>query len=85
MQTITYLITDPRGIHARPAGQLVKLLSQYQSSCTLGKTEPSIDGKSLLQVMQLTIRRGEPIILQFDGIDEKEAATTTLAFLKAQL
>lgn len=85
MQTITYIVTDPRGIHAHPAGQLVKHLAQFHSSCLIGKTEPSINGKSLLQVMKLTVDKGEPLVLQFDGIDEKEAAHATQAFLKAKL
>ena len=52
MQTITYKITDPRGIHARPAGQLVKLISGYKSSCKMGKADQLIDGKRLLPVFR---------------------------------
>ena len=48
MQTIVYKITDPRGIHARPAGQLVKLVSGFKSACQMGKEGHMIDGKRLL-------------------------------------
>ncbi len=37
MKTFQYEIKDELGIHARPAGQLVKLLKQYASSVTIAK------------------------------------------------
>ena len=36
MITITHKINDPRGVHARPAGQLVKVLSAF--SCKVEGT-----------------------------------------------
>lgn len=41
MKEFTYTITDPEGIHARPAGELVKAAKQFQSSIKLTK-----DGKT---------------------------------------
>ena len=85
MQTITYKITDPRGIHARPAGQLVKLISGYKSSCKMGKADQLTYGKRLLLVMKLAIQQGEEMVLQFDGPDEVEAAEAAKQFLQANL
>lgn len=85
MQSISYKITDPRGIHARPAGQLVKLISGYKSACKMGKAGALVDGKRLLQVMKLAIQQGEEMILEFDGPDEIEASQAALKFLEANL
>lgn len=85
MQTIVYKITDPRGIHARPAGQLVKLVSGFKSACKIGKADQLVDGKRLLVVMKLAIQQGEELTLTFDGPDEVEAAAAAEAFLKENL
>ena len=34
MKEFTYTVTDPNGIHARPAGLLVKQLKAYKSTVT---------------------------------------------------
>lgn len=85
MKTITYKITDPRGIHARPAGQLVKLVSGFKSSCKMGKEGALIDGKRLLAVMKLAIQQGEELVLQFEGEDEEQACAAAEQFLKENL
>ena len=41
MKEFKYVITDPEGIHARPAGELVKATKEFQSAITLTK-----DGKT---------------------------------------
>ena len=35
MKEFKYVITDPEGIHARPAGELVKATKEFQSAITL--------------------------------------------------
>ncbi len=85
MQEIIYKITDPRGIHARPAGQLVKLIKEYKSTCQLGSATNLVDGKHLLSVMKLSLQQGDSLTLQFSGADEKEAADAVLKFLQENL
>ena len=41
MTEFKYVITDPEGIHARPAGELVKAAKEFAANITLTK-----DGKS---------------------------------------
>ena len=41
MKEFKYVITDPEGIHARPAGELVKAAKEFAANITLTK-----DGKS---------------------------------------
>ena len=37
MKEFKYTITDPEGIHARPAGELVKAAKQFTSTIKLAK------------------------------------------------
>ena len=85
MKTITYKITDPRGIHARPAGQLVKVIAGFACDCKMGKPDALIDGKCLLAVMKLAMAQGDELTLQFDGADEEAAAEAVLKFLQENL
>ena len=43
MQSFTYTITEPVGIHARPAGLLVKEIKNYQSTVTVTKGDKSVN------------------------------------------
>ena len=51
MKEFTYTITDPNGIHARPAGLLVKQLKAYKSTVTIFKGDKNVDMKKLLALM----------------------------------
>lgn len=37
MKQFTYVITDPAGVHARPAGLLVKEAAKYSSAITIAR------------------------------------------------
>lgn len=45
MKEFKYVVTDPEGIHARPAGILVKQAAGYKSAVTIVKGEKSADAK----------------------------------------
>ena len=47
MKEFKYVITDPEGIHARPAGILVKQAAGYQSDVKIAKGEKSADAKRI--------------------------------------
>ena len=82
MKKITYKITDPLGIHARPAGLLVKKLNQYVSVVTIEKDGVQKNAKRILSLMSLGVKQNETVTLIFEGPDEEEAAGTALAFLQ---
>ena len=48
MKEFTYVITDKEGIHARPAGELVKLAKSYASSVAVIKEGKKADAKKVL-------------------------------------
>lgn len=85
MQEFNYTITDPLGVHARPAGVLVKEAAKYQSSITLEKGGKSGDMKRIFAVMGLGVKCGETVTVKVDGPDETEAASAVESFFKANL
>ena len=85
MKELHVIIKDPLGLHARPAGQLVKLASGYECSITVVKDKKSVDAKKLFSVMSLGAKQGEKLIIQFDGADEKIAADKMENFVTSGL
>lgn len=87
MKTVEYVITDPVGLHARPAGLFVKKASSYQSNITVQNTEndKSADAKRIMAVMSLGVKQGNKIILSIEGEDEGTAQAELEAFLKESL
>ena len=55
MKEFKYVVTDPEGIHARPAGILVKQAAGYKSAVTIVKGEKSADAKRIFGVMGLGV------------------------------
>ena len=85
MKEFNYTITDPQGVHARPAGILVKEAAKYQSSITIKKDGKTGDAKRIFAVMGLGVKCGQTISVKVEGPDEDEAAKAVEEFLKANL
>jgi len=85
MKEVSYTIKDPLGIHARPAGLLVKKLGEFQSSVTIHRGEDVCDGKKLLALMKMRVKQGETLVLGVEGADEEACAAAAGEFLAANL
>ena len=85
MVTIKHVIADELGIHARPAGLLVKQLSGFSGDVQVGTIQKMVDGKRLFSVMSLGLKQGDEMRLTFDGSGEENAAAEAELFLKANL
>ena len=83
MKTFAYTITDPVGIHARPAGILVKEIKKYASTVTVTKGEKSVNARKLMALMGMGIRQGDTVTVSVDGADEDTAAAAIEEFFKA--
>ncbi len=82
MKEFTFTVTDPVGIHARPAGLLVKEAKNFASSVTVKKDDKSCDMKKLLALMGMGIKQGETITVAIEGDDEDAAAEAIEKYLK---
>ena len=85
MKEFIYTVTDPQGILARPAGELVKLAKEFTSSVTISKDGKSGDCKKIFTIMGLGIKGGMEVVLKFDGEDEDAAYEKISAFMKENL
>lgn len=85
MKEFKYVITDPEGIHARPAGLLVKKAAEFQSKVTIDKAGKAVDAKRILGVMGLGVKKGEEVTVAADGEDEAAAIEALEAFFKENL
>ena len=85
MKSFEYTITDPVGIHARPAGILVKEIKKYSSTVTVNKGEKSVNALKLMALMGMGIKQGDTIRIDVNGADEEAAAAEIEAFFKANL
>ena len=85
MKEIKYVITDPLGMHARPAGMLVKAVAPYASKITVTAPTGTADARRLMALMKLAAKQGMELTVTVDGADEETAAAELKAFLEANL
>ncbi|WP_312433432.1 HPr family phosphocarrier protein [Lacrimispora sp.] len=85
MKEFEYIIKDENGIHARPAGLLVKQAKQFQSDITATKDDDSADAKKLFALMGLCVKAEDKIVIKADGPDELEAIQILEDFVKKNL
>lgn len=85
MKEFSYTITDPEGIHARPATLFVKEAMKYPCGITLEKDGKQADAKRMFAVMGMGIKQGQEVVLRCDGEQEDEAMEALSAFLKENM
>lgn len=84
MQSITVLVVDPVGLHARPATVAVNAAGKYKSEVTLEFKGNSVNMKSIMGVMSLGIPTQSEVTISCDGEDEAEAILGIEEILRAQ-
>jgi len=82
MKEVKYVLKDPMGIHARPAGQLVRMAGKCKCDIQIGSPAKMVNAKRIIGVMALTLKQGDEITMTFSGEDEEEAALTIGKFLE---
>ena len=85
MKTCTYIITDEIGIHARPAGLLVKEAKKYTSKIVLSANGKSAEATKLMAVMGLGVKNGQEVDIAIEGGDEEFAFEGMKLFMEQNL
>ncbi len=85
MQTFTYVIKDELGIHARPAGLIVKEAKQFTSTITIACGDKKAAAKGLMGIMGMAVKHGNEVTVTVEGEDEVAAAAAMKAFFEANL
>ncbi len=68
-----FKIKNKLGIHARPAGQLVKTASKFKSSIYISKNGNEVNAKSIMGVLMLEAGYGSEVVVRAEGEDEDAA------------
>jgi phosphocarrier protein len=83
MVSRTVTVTNPLGIHARPAALVVQAAAKFRSEILFSKGDVrGVNGKSIMGVMMLAAEPGAEITVEAEGVDA-DAAVATLAELLA--
>lgn len=85
MKEFKHVINDPMGMHARPAGMMVKAVAGYASKITITAPTGTADAKRLMALMRLAAKQGHELTVTVEGADEEKAAAELQAFMAANL
>lgn len=69
-------IDDINGMHARPAGKLAEIASQFESEITISNGDKTASLKSITEIMGLGLEYGSNVLIKASGCDEAEAIKT---------
>lgn len=85
MKEFSYTISDPAGIHARPAGFIVKEAAKYGSDIKISLDGKTADAKKIFSVMALGAKNGDKITVTISGDDEGRAEEALCALIHEKL
>ncbi len=85
MKNFEYVIKDELGIHARPAGMLVKEAKKYESKIMISKDGKAVEATKLMALMGLAVKCGQTIGVEVSGADEEAACEAMKSFLENNL
>ena len=82
MKQLVVKVQGEAGLHARPAGVLVKKAGEFSSKITLEKDGQAIDAKRLLAVLSLGAKQGDELTITVEGSDEEAALEAVKAVIE---
>lgn len=88
MQSVEVVITNPSGLHARPAALFTRAAGRFGARITvenLDRGSGPVDAKSILLLLTAGVSHGHRIRITADGPDETEAIETLLEMLREGL
>ena len=85
MKKFNYVIKDEIGIHARPAGMLVKEAKNFESKITVSKNGKAAEARKLMALMGHNVKCGDEVEIAVDGADEDQAFEEMKAFFEQNL
>ena len=86
MKSFTYTIVDPVGIHARPAGLLVKTAKAFSGTeISVTKGDKTVKSTQLMKLMGLGVQGGDTVTVTAEGPDEDSAISAMEQLFKENL
>lgn len=78
-------VTNPSGIHARPASNLTKVAGPFKSQVILVVGEKRVQAKSVLNLMAAAIKKGTELVVECEGEDEEAALKAVVEAIESGL
>ena len=86
MKEFNYVVNDPLGLHARPAGMLAKAAKAYADTViTLTKGAKTVKATQLMMIMSLAVKNGDEVTIRAEGASEDAAIAAMEQFFKENL
>lgn len=85
MKKFEYVIKDELGIHARPAGLLIKEAKKYESKIVLSTDGKKAEATKLIAVMGMAVKCGQTVEVEVSGNDEETAVEGMKEFFEKNL
>jgi phosphocarrier protein HPr len=85
MKEYEYTVVNELGMHARPAGQFVRLAQETKSKIEISKGAEAINAVRILAVMSMNIRQGDQIQITVEGSDEDQLLSEIKRICKENL
>ena len=76
-------ITDPIGLHMRPAAVFASEMGKFQCSVTIIFNDARIDAKSIINLMTACIKCGSEVEVQCEGPDEADALAKMIELIES--
>jgi phosphotransferase system HPr (HPr) family protein len=80
--TRTVTVSNPQGLHARPAFLFAQLAARYAATVEIVKEGERVDGKSILSILTLAVEQGTPLSLEAAGPDAEAALDALVDLIK---
>ena len=79
------VITNPTGLHLRPAGLFCQTALEFKCKITFRHNNSESNAKSVLSVLGACIKTGDEIEILCEGEDEKDALKTMIEIVESGL
>lgn len=86
MKQFEFTVKDPLGIHARPAGLLVKEAKAFaDTTVTITKNGTTVKATQLMKLMGLGVKQGDVVTVAAEGTNEDAAIAALSDFFNSNL
>ena len=81
MKTVQYEVTNPLGIHARPAAILAQCCVNLPSQITIKHNGKTANGNNVIQILSLNAQKGAVLEISAEGGDEEASLNEVMRII----
>lgn len=85
MKEFMYTVKEMLGLHARPAGMLVRYVKTLGSKVTIARGDEAAEGTRLMSIMAMGVKQGEVVKVTVEGETEEEDVVAVQNFFEDNL